>query len=136
MQLLRRKSMVTIAYEDTNIEHGTPNEIVTDNAKVLTSDRFENISGEYSIEIGHTVLYYQHQNYCVREGGDFKFTVCECFHYTPHAPIMYWCYCASFLDKVRRHLIKASLNNRSALEVKTGNTSGISIFCFPWFSPV
>ena len=57
-------------------------------------------------------------------------------HYTPHAPIVYWCYCASFLDKVRRHLSKAALNQRSAILAVDGNTNDISIFRFPWFSPV
>ena len=136
MKLLRRESRVAIAYEDTIIEHDAPNRTVTDNAKALVSDKFRNINQKYCITTGNIVPYCQHQNCCEGEGGDFKFAVCKCLHYTPHAPIVYWYYCASFLVKVRRHLAKAAFNHRSALEVKTGNTSGISIFCFPWFSPV
>jgi len=136
MKLLRRESKVAIAYEDTIIEHGAPNKTVTDNAKALLSDKFNNINRKYSIIPGHTVPYSQHQNYCEGEGGNFKFAVTKCMHYTPHAPEVYWCYCASFLDKVRRHLAKEALSNRSAIEAKCGNTNDISIFRFPWFSPV
>ena len=100
---------------------------------MLISDKFKNIGLKYSIRIGNTVPYCQHQNFTEGEGGNFKFAVCKCLHNTPHAPIVYWCYCAGFLDKVRRHLAKASLYNRFAIEVKNGNTNDISIFCFSRF---
>ena len=136
MKLLRRESKVAIAYEDTIIEHGAPNKTVCDNAKALTSKKFKNVNRKYSIMPGSTVPYAQHQNYSEGEGGNFKFAVIKCMHYTPHAPIVYWCYCATYIDKVRRHLAKAALFNKSAMEVKSGNTNDISIFRFPWFAPV
>ena len=126
MKILRRESRVAIAYEDTIIEHGAPSRTVTDNTKALISDTFRSILQKYYIATGNTVPYCQHQNYCEGEGGNFKFAVFKCLYYTPHAPIVYWYYCASFLDKVRRHLAKEALNHRSALEAKTGNTS---VYC-------
>ena len=136
VKLMKRESQVPTAYEDCVIEHGAPNRVVTDNAKALTSNRFRNISRKYCISVGNTVPYAQHQNYAEGEGGNFKFAVRKCMHYTPHAPIEYWCYCATFLDKVRRHLAKAALDHQSAITRVDGNTNDISVFRFPWFSPV
>ena len=41
MKLLRREFLVTIAYEDTIIEHVAPNKTVTDNAKALISNKLK-----------------------------------------------------------------------------------------------
>ena len=57
-------------------------------------------------------------------------------HITPHAPAVYWCYAADFLDKVRRVLSKPKLNGNSPLQQVYGSTVDISRFRFPWFSPV
>ena len=69
-------------------------------------------------------------------GGKFKISLCKLFHNTPHAPIKYWCYGASFLDKARRYLSRPSLDGRSGLEQIKGDTAGISIFRFRWFEPL
>ena len=77
IKLLRYESRVTIAYEDTIIEHGAPNRIITDNTKVSISDKFRSISKKYCIATSNTVPECQHQNYCEGEGGNFKFAVCK-----------------------------------------------------------
>ena len=136
MKLLKRESNVSVVYEDTIIEHGAPNKIVTDNAKSLTSKKFKDVSRKYVIQTGNSAPHSQHQNYSEGEGGNFKFQVCKLLHMTPHAPDVYWCYAASFTDKVRRHLSKRSLDGRSASEKMHGSTTDISIFRFPWFSPI
>ena len=41
-----------------------------------------------------------------------------------------------FLNTVSKCLSQQSLKNRSATEKLKGETPDISIFCFPWFSPV
>ena len=41
-----------------------------------------------------------------------------------------------FLNTVSKCLSQQSLKNRSASEKVKGETLDISIFCFPWFSPV
>ena len=49
MKLLRQESRVSLAYEDTIIEHGAPNKKITDNAKVL-------ISGKLKISVVNNLL--------------------------------------------------------------------------------
>ena len=44
MKLLWQESRVALAYEDTIIEHGAPKKTVTDNNKVLVSDKLKNAS--------------------------------------------------------------------------------------------
>ena len=136
MKLLRREATVSVAYEDTIIEHGAPSKIITDNAKSLTSNKFKDVSRKYCIKTGNSVPHSQHQNFAEGEGGNFKFAVQKLLHNTPHAPKVYWCFAAGFTDKVRRHLSKQSLNGRSAIEKMNGSTTDISIFRFPWFSAV
>ena len=136
MKLMRRESQVPVEYKNCVLEHGAPNKIVTDNAKALTSNKFKAVSRKYMITTGNTVPHEQHQNYSEGEGGNFKFAVSKCLHLTPHAPKVYWCFCAGFLDKVRRQLSKVALDGRTPVENLQGNTNDISIFRFPWFSPV
>ena len=102
--------MAPEAYLDVIREHRAPNKTVTDNAQVLTSNRWTNINRQYCIATGLTVPHHQHQNYSEGQGGNFKFALQKLLHNTPHAPIGYWCYAATFLDKARRFLSKALLN--------------------------
>lgn len=84
-------------YEDIIQEFGALNRTVFDNAKTLNGKQWTTINPCYScIESGNTVPHHQHQNYSEGEGSNFKL-----FHNTLHAPIEYWCYGASFLDKCR-----------------------------------
>ncbi len=123
-------------YEDIIIEFGAPYKTVTDNAKVLTSNKWKNINRKYVIQTGNTVPYHQQQNFAENEGGNLKFSLMKLFHNTPHAPSVYWCYGIDFLENVRRHLSKQGLNNRSPLETVYGDTEDLSIFRFPWFAPI
>ena len=136
MKLMRRKAQAAVMYEDTIIEHGAPNKVIADNAKELNSLKFKGVSRKYCIQSGNTVPHSQHQNFSEGEGGNFKFAVCKLLHNTPHAPAVYWCFAAAFTDKVRRYLAKSALDGSSALEKMSGSTADISIFRFPWFSPI
>ena len=80
----------------------------------------------YRIRI--TVPHHQHQNYAEGQGGNFNLRLIKLFHHTPHAPIAYWCYAASFLDTIGRFLSAALLNGRSSHETVHGDTADISIF--------
>ena len=136
IQLMKREREAVEKYEDTIIEHGAPSKTVTDNARVMTGKAWKSVNRKYCIRSGYTVPYQQQQNYAENRGGNFKFAVCKLMLMTPHAPREYWCYAASFLDKVRRILSKPSLNGKSATEMVHGYTVDISKFRFPWFSPV
>ena len=110
--------------------------MVTDNATVLTGLKWTNINRKYCIETGLTIPHHQRQNYAEGIGGCFKLAVIKLFHNTPHAPLSYWCYAASFLDKTRRFLSKSSLNGRTGFQLIKGETGDISIFRFAWFEPI
>ena len=128
--------MAPEAYLDVIREYGAPNKPVTDNAQVLTGNRWTNITRQHCIATGLTIPHHQHQNYCEEQGGNFKFALQKLLHNTSHAPITYWCYAATFLDKARRFLSKASLDGRCGNEVISGETRDISIFRFYWFEAV
>ena len=136
VKLMKREAEAPAAYEDIIRHVGAPNKTVTDNAKVLTGAKWTNINRRYCIETGLTVPHHQHQNYSEGVGGNFKLALLKLYHNTPHAPLKYWCYAASFLDKARRYLSKASLNGRCGFELINGETADISIFWFKWFAPI
>jgi len=136
IKLLKKEANAPEAYEDVIREFGAPNKTVTDNAQVLTGSRWTTINRRYCIESGFTVPHHQHQNFSEGEGGNFKLAILKLLHNTPHAPLSYWCFAAQFLDKVRRCLSKQSLDGRCGNETLHGDTPDISIFRFPWFSPI
>ena len=100
------------AYEDLIRSVGSPNKTGTDNDQVLTGKKWTNVNCIYCIGSGLTVSHHQHQHYCEGVGGNFKLAVIKLFHNTPHAPLKYWCFAASFFDKIRRFLSKSSIGGR------------------------
>ena len=89
---MRREAEAPGAYEDFIREIGAPNKTVTDNAKVLTGNRWVSINRRYCIESGLSVPHHQHQNYAENCGGNFKLALLRLLHFTPAAPLSYWCY--------------------------------------------
>jgi len=136
LRLMKREADAPNAYEDMIRNIGAPNKTVTDNAKVLTGVRRNTINRKYCIAIGIIVPNHQHQNYCEGICGNFKHALLKLYHNTLHAPLKYWYYAASFLDKTRRYLSKNTLNGRCGYEMISGETAGISIFRFAWFEPI
>ena len=132
---MRRESQAPDSYEDLIRSMGAPNKPVTDNAQVLKVTRWTSINRRYCISTGFPVPLHQHQNYYEMTGSKFKCSLYKIFHNTPHVPIKYWCYGASFLEKVR-HYLSRSLLNGSGLEQIKGDTPNISIFGFCWFESV
>ena len=80
--------------------------------------------------------FHQNQNPAERRGGALKANLQVLLHNTPWAPLNYWCYAISFLAKVRRFLAKKQLGWQTGEECLNGETVDISVFCFPWFSPI
>ena len=91
---------------------------------------------KYCIERGRTCPHHQSSNYSEGEGGNRKYWLVKLLHLTPHAPPNYWCFGLNFLNTVSKCLSKHSLNGQCPAEMVKGETPDISIFCFPWFSPV
>ena len=96
---MHKKVSTPEAYEDCIRAICTPNTTATDIIQVLTGTKWTNINRRYCIVTGINEPTHEHQNYCEKVGGNFKFAVLKLFHTIPHAPSSYWCYIARFLDK-------------------------------------
>ena len=136
IELMKRKANAPEAYEDVIRSVGAPNKTVTDNAVVLTGLRWTRINCIYCIETDLTIPHHQHQNYAEGISGCFKLAVIKLFHNTPHAPLSYWCFASSLLDKTSRFLSKSSLNGRTGYQLIKQETWDISILRFFWFEPI
>ena len=104
------------AYEDMIRSVGAPNKTVADSSVILAGLRWTSINRKHCIETGLTIPHHHHQNYAEGMGGCFKLAVIKLFYITPHAPLLYWCFEVSFLDKTRRFLSKSSLNGRTGFQ--------------------
>ena len=60
---MRREANAPDKYMDIIRSIGVPNNMVADNDKVLTGQRWTTINRNYCIETGLTVPHHQHQNY-------------------------------------------------------------------------
>ena len=98
---MHRETHSPEAYEDVIKSVGAPNKTVTNNDAVLTVLKWTSINHRYCIKTGLTNPHHQHQNYAEGIGGCFKLVGIKMFHNTPRAPLSYWCFAASFLDKIR-----------------------------------
>jgi hypothetical protein len=136
IKLMKKEAQAPEMYQDVIRDHGAPNRTVTDNAQVMTGTKWTAINRSYCIESGFTVPHHQHQNYAELQGGNFKLATIKLYHYTPWAPLIYWCYATQYLDMVRRSLSRNTLNWRTGHEAMNGDTPDISIFRFRWFAPV
>ncbi len=123
-------------YLDVIRKIGAPNLTITDNARVMTGSRWQHINRTYCIDDGRTVPHHQNQNTAESRIGKLKLSLLKLYQETPLAPLSYWCYAAEFLNTVRPYLAQTSLNGRSGREILRGEMPDISIFRFPWFSPV
>ena len=72
LTLMRREAQAPEIYEDYIRTVGAPNKTVTDNAKVLTGNRWTYINHKYCIETDLMVPHHQHQNYSEGVGGYIK----------------------------------------------------------------
>lgn len=134
--LMRKESQGPSRLQDLIRDVGAARAIVTDNAKMMTGTKWKSILRANCIE-GHTSeAYHQNQNLAESRGGQLKTAIIKLFHNTPHAPLAFWCYALEYLSKVRSCLARESLDWRPSEEAMFGETLDISVFRFPWFSPV
>ena len=133
---LKKEADAINAYQDFIINNGAPNKTCTDNIHVYLGKLWKNSNRKYCIELGRTVPYHKSSKYAKVEGGNRKYWLAKLLHFTPHAPPKYWSFGLDFINVISQCLSKKSLDEFFPLEMKKGETPDISIFCFPWFSPV
>jgi hypothetical protein len=100
---MHREAEAPNTYENLIRSLAALNKMVMDNVKELTGSKLRSIYRRYCVATGLTVLEHQQQNFAENCGGNFKLALWRLFHYTPHAPLSYWCYAAEFMDKGHRY---------------------------------
>ena len=136
VRLMRRESEVCDHFQDFIRQVGAPNISVTDCASSFLGKSWKALLRKYCIDDHATEPYHQNQNVSERRGGDLKTALLKVFHFTPWAPVKYWCYLLEFLSLARSFYAKQSLGWRTGRQVLRGETQDISVFRFPWFAPV
>ena len=135
--LMRKESQATSRLQDFVREVGATRAMVNDNAKVMTGESWLNTLRHACIESHTSEAYNQNQNLDKRRGGGLKEAIVKLYHNTPNnPPLAFWCYELEFLALVRGVYARKGLDWRPAEETLYGETLDISVFRFPWFSPV
>ena len=135
--LMRKESQASNCFRDFVRQIGAPRVIVNDNAKTMTGNNWLSVCRDFCIEDHNSEAYHQNQNLAERRGGIYKLAIIKLFHNTPTSvPISFWCYALEFIALVRGCLARKSLNWKPSEEILFGETVNISVFRFPWFSPV
>lgn len=114
------------AYRDFILNAGAPVATVSDNARIYTSKKWKAINNKYFIQGRFTVAYHQSSNLAELIGGKRKYALVKLFHYTPDAPLIYWCFGLEFLDLVCIHLSKQGLKGKTPHQALKGNTEACS----------
>lgn len=134
--LMRKESQASEKLQDYVREVGAPRALVNDNAKTMSGDKWLSVARHFCIETHHSEAYHQNQNLAERRGGMLKHAITKLFHHSEYAPMEFWCYALEFLALVRGCLARKSLDWTPSEELLYGETLDISVFRFPWFSPV
>ena len=135
--LMRKESQATSRLQDFVREVGATRAMVNDNAKVMTGESWLNTLRHACIESHTSEAYHQNQNLAEHRGGGLKEAIVKLYHNTPNnPPLAFWCYALEFLALVRGFYAQKGLDWHPAEDTLYGETLDISVFRFPWFSPV
>ena len=135
--LMRKESQASDKLRDLIRSIGAMKVMVNDNAKAMTGHAWLDTLRTFCIEDHCSEAYHQNQNLAERRGGDLKTAIIKLYHNTTsRAPLTFWCYAFDFLTLVRGSLARKSLDWRPPEEALYGESLDISVFRFPWFSPV
>ena len=132
VKCLRRKSKVPGAYSDFVNEVGAPNELLTDNSKVQSGERFVKIDRKSQTKHNYSSPYCQNQNPAERRIQDVKHRSILVL-FAANAPLVFWCYCVEFIVECLNHTSKVKLKNKTPEEVMNSNTPDISVFRFEFW---
>ena len=135
--LMRKESQANEKLRDLFRSVGAPRVMVNDNAKTMTGKAWLDTLRQFCVDGHCSEAYHQNQNLAERRGGDYKTAILKLYHYACiRAPLSFWCFAFDFLKLVRACLAKKSLAWRTPEEALYGETVDISVFRFPWFSPI
>ena len=122
--------------EDVIRKRGAMDLLITDSARVETSDRVKDILRALCIDDWQSEAYYQHQNYAEHRWHHFKNNIHWIMNLR-NVDANAWFKCAQWVADVMNHTAEKSLGWRPPLEVLTGQTVDISIMlCFMFWDVV
>ena len=122
--------------EDFIRSYGAPNALFSDNARAQIGKAVKEILRMYAIKDFQCEPHHQHQNRAERHIQEVK-KRCNILMDRTGTPASYWLLCTNFAVYILNRLSASSLNNKTPLEVATGQQPDISaILAFHWFQPV
>jgi len=130
--LLRREKDNHGAYQDFIREVGTPNVLLTDNAKSQVGNKWKEISRSNLTQHKCSAPDKQNQNQSERKIGDVKRRTAYTL-FASQAPIIFWCYCLQFVVYCLNLTARRRLNWRTSTEALTGYTPDISHLKFAFW---
>lgn len=135
LKCIRRESQVPGTYQDYCREVGVPNELLTNNSKVQSGEKFKTINRQNQTKHVFSTPHCQNQNFAERRIQDVKHrTVLVLF--LSEAPLEFWCYAVDFVVDCLNHTSKQKLSNKTPEEVMNGNTPDISPFRYKFWQPI
>ena len=135
VKLLRRESQVPGAYIDFCKEVGAPNELLTDNSKVQSGRKFQEINRKNKTDHNFTTPHCQNQNVAERKIQDVKHKAIMVL-YRADAPLSFWCFATRFIVDCLNHTAKAKLNWQIPQALFKSNTVDISVFRYYFWQPI
>ena len=126
----------SIALEDFIRQYGAPYHLRSDNSKMQTGHLFTSICRRYNISQSWIEPHHQQQNPAERRIQDIKRVVNQILDRTG-APEELWFLCTEYTVYLLNRTSLSALNNKTAIEVMTGETPDISnLLQFEFFEPV
>lgn len=135
VKVLRRESQVPGAYIDFCKEVGAPNELLTDNSKVQSGRKFQEINRKNKTDHNYTTPHCQNQNLAERKIQDVKHKAIMLL-YSSDAPLSFWCFAVKYIVDCLNHTAKQSLNWQVPQTLRSSNTVDISVFRFYFWQPI
>eukprot|EP00557_Chaetoceros_sp_GSL56_P014026 CAMPEP_0176478512 /NCGR_PEP_ID=MMETSP0200_2-20121128/1227_1 /TAXON_ID=947934 /ORGANISM="Chaetoceros sp., Strain GSL56" /LENGTH=1865 /DNA_ID=CAMNT_0017874457 /DNA_START=317 /DNA_END=5915 /DNA_ORIENTATION=+ len=135
IKVLRRESQVPGAYLDFCKEVGAPNTLLTDNSKVQSGRKFQEVNRKNKTDHTFTTPHCQNQNLAERKIQDVKHKAIMHL-YSSDAPLSFWCYAVKYVVDCLNHTAKQSLNWQVPQTLLSSNTVDISVFRFYFWQPI
>jgi hypothetical protein len=136
IKCLQRECQVPLAYQDFCREVGVPNEILTDNCKVQSGEKFKKINGENMTKHNVLTLHCKNQNLSECRMQDIKQRAILVLFWSG-APITFWCYApVESVVNCLNQTSKRKLKGHTSIEGLTDNTLDISMFCFKFWQAI
>jgi hypothetical protein len=122
--------------EDFIRSYGAPNVLFSDNARAQIGKTVHEILRMYAIKDFQCEPHHQHQNFAERQIQEVK-KRCNILMDRTGTPATYWLLCAEYAVYILNRLSSPTLNQKTPLEVATGQQPDISaILAFHWYQPV